>query len=74
MRTMIAWYGDMNLASHYNVIGRRRRLHATIVLDEAIPPGMFPNRKALAAALEAMAMFHGMGPPSTAKREHAFVA
>jgi 1-acyl-sn-glycerol-3-phosphate acyltransferase len=52
-RPGISWYGDMDLASHYNRIGRRRRLHATILLDEAIPPGAFANRKLLSAALEA---------------------
>ncbi len=52
-RPEIAWYGDMELAPHFNRIGRRRSLHATIVLDPPIAPGTFPNRKALAAALEA---------------------
>lgn len=52
-RPLIAWYGDMALAPHFNGIGRRRRLHAIIVLDAPIPPGLFPNRKVLAAALEA---------------------
>ncbi len=49
----ICWYGDMELLSHYAVLGRRWRIHATVVLDDPIPPGLFPNRKALAAALEA---------------------
>jgi 1-acyl-sn-glycerol-3-phosphate acyltransferase len=52
-RPGIAWYGDMDLASHYLRVGRRRSLHATIVLDSAIAPGAYPNRKALSAALEA---------------------
>jgi 1-acyl-sn-glycerol-3-phosphate acyltransferase len=52
-RPLVSWYGDMDLASHWNRIGRRGRLHATIVLDEVIAPGAFANRKALAAALEA---------------------
>jgi 1-acyl-sn-glycerol-3-phosphate acyltransferase len=52
-RPEISWYGDMDLVTHYNGIGRRRRLHATIVLDEPIAAGSFPNRKVLAAALEA---------------------
>ncbi len=49
----IAWYGDMALLPHYAVLGRRWRIHATVVLDDPIPPGLFPNRKALSAALEA---------------------
>ena len=52
-RPDISWYGDMDLASHYARIGRRRRLHATIILDEEITPGTYANRKALTAALEA---------------------
>jgi 1-acyl-sn-glycerol-3-phosphate acyltransferase len=52
-RPGIAWYGDMDLASHYLRVGRRRSLHATIVLDSAIAPGTYPNRKALSAVLEA---------------------
>jgi 1-acyl-sn-glycerol-3-phosphate acyltransferase len=51
-RPEISWYGDMNLAGHFNRIGRRRRLHATVWLDDTLPPGAFPNRKALSAALE----------------------
>jgi 1-acyl-sn-glycerol-3-phosphate acyltransferase len=51
-RPNISWYGDMDLASHYARIGRRRRLHATIILDEEIPPGTYANRKKLAAAIE----------------------
>ncbi len=50
---LIAWYGDMDLASHFNGIGRRRRLHATVILDPPIAAGTFANRKTLAAALEA---------------------
>jgi 1-acyl-sn-glycerol-3-phosphate acyltransferase len=52
-RPGISWYGDMDLASHYKVVAQRRRTHATIILDAEIPPGSFPNRKALSAALEA---------------------
>jgi 1-acyl-sn-glycerol-3-phosphate acyltransferase len=51
-RPLISWYGDMDMASHYRGIGRHRSLHATVVMDKAIPPGRFGNRKALSAALE----------------------
>lgn len=51
-RPLISWYGDMDLASHYPGIGRRRSFHATVILDPEIPAGSFPNRKALSAALE----------------------
>ena len=52
-RPQISWYGDMELASHFNCLGRAGSLHATLLLDPPIPPGSFPNRKALCAALEA---------------------
>jgi len=52
-RPVISWYGDMTMASHYPGIGRHRSLHATVVIDPAVPAGTFPNRKALSAALEA---------------------
>lgn len=52
-RPDISWYGDMDMATHFNGIGRRHRLHATIVLDGAIAPGTFPHRKALSASIEA---------------------
>jgi 1-acyl-sn-glycerol-3-phosphate acyltransferase len=52
-RPVISWYGDMDMASHYPGIGRHRSLHATVVMDPAIPAGTYGNRKALSAALEA---------------------
>jgi 1-acyl-sn-glycerol-3-phosphate acyltransferase len=51
-RPLVSWYGDMDLAPHYARLGRIRRIHATILLDEPVPPGAFADRKALAAALE----------------------
>ncbi len=51
-RPKISWYGDMDLASHYNFLGRQRSLHATILLSEAIAPATFANRKTLTAAVE----------------------
>jgi 1-acyl-sn-glycerol-3-phosphate acyltransferase len=52
-RPVISWYGDMDMASHYPGICRHRSLHATVVMDPAIPAGTYGNRKALSAALEA---------------------
>jgi 1-acyl-sn-glycerol-3-phosphate acyltransferase len=51
-RSMIAWYGDMDLGPHFWALAKRRSLHATIILDEAIAPGHYQNRKVLSAALE----------------------
>jgi hypothetical protein len=47
---------------------------ALTIFRQAQPGDWAEVMSRVAAALEAMAMFHGMGPPSTAKREHAFVA
>lgn len=52
-RPDISWYGDMDMASHYPRIGRRRSIGVTVVIDEAIPAGTYANRKILAAVLEA---------------------
>jgi 1-acyl-sn-glycerol-3-phosphate acyltransferase len=51
-RPEIAWYGDMDLAPHFWQLAKRGSLRATIILDPPIPPGRYPNRKALSAALE----------------------
>lgn len=51
-RPNISWYGDMDLASHVNRIGRRSSLHATLIVDQAIAPDSFPGRKQLSLALE----------------------
>ncbi|MDE8345473.1 MAG: lysophospholipid acyltransferase family protein [Acidocella sp.] len=53
-RPEISWYGDMTLAGHFARIGRRRRVHASVILHEPIAPGRYKNRKALAAAIEAL--------------------
>jgi 1-acyl-sn-glycerol-3-phosphate acyltransferase len=53
-RPEIAWYGDMSLAPHFLVLGRRRSIHATMILDAPIAPGAYAGRKALSAALEGM--------------------
>jgi 1-acyl-sn-glycerol-3-phosphate acyltransferase len=50
-RPLISWYGDMDMASHYPGIARRKSLGATMIIDPAIAAGTFPNRKALSAAL-----------------------
>jgi 1-acyl-sn-glycerol-3-phosphate acyltransferase len=50
-RPEISWYGDMDMASHYPKIGRRKSFHATLILDPPIPQGAFPNRKTLSTAI-----------------------
>ena len=50
-RAVFAWYGDMELASHFMRLMRYRGLRATVVLHEAVDPADFASRKALAAAV-----------------------
>ena len=50
-RPLFAWYGDMDLATHYWRLAQYRGLRATILLHPPIDPATFPNRKALARAV-----------------------
>jgi len=52
-RPEISWYGDMDMAGHFPKIGRRWRLHATLILDPPLNHAAFPNRKLLGAAIRA---------------------
>jgi 1-acyl-sn-glycerol-3-phosphate acyltransferase len=49
-RPISAWYGNMELGSHFWGLARYRRLRATILLHPAIDPGVYPSRKALSQA------------------------
>ena len=49
-RPLFAWYGDMDLASHFWRLAQQCGLRVTVVLHTALDPRAFPNRKALAAA------------------------
>jgi 1-acyl-sn-glycerol-3-phosphate acyltransferase len=51
-RPLFAWYGDMDLASHFWRLARRSGARATVVLHDPFPPGTLPDRKALSAAAE----------------------
>nr|WP_243634297.1 lysophospholipid acyltransferase family protein [Roseicella frigidaeris] len=48
-RPHFAWYGDMDIASHFWRLARRSGARVTVVLHEPFPPGRLPNRKALAS-------------------------
>jgi lyso-ornithine lipid O-acyltransferase len=50
-RPLFAWYGDMDLASHYWRLAQHRGLRATVLLHTPIDPATFPNRKALSRAV-----------------------
>lgn len=50
-RPLFAWYGDMDIASHFWRIARRSGKRATVLLHEPVDPRDFPDRKALTAAV-----------------------
>ena len=49
-RPLFAWYGDMDIGSHFWRLAQQCGLRATVVLHTALDPRDFPSRKALAAA------------------------
>jgi 1-acyl-sn-glycerol-3-phosphate acyltransferase len=49
-RPLFAWYGDMDLGSHFWRLARRAKSRATIVLHAPLDPKDWPDRKALTAA------------------------
>ena len=50
-RTVFAWYGEMNLASHFWYLAQLRGMRATILLHTPIDPAHYTSRKALAQAV-----------------------
>ena len=57
-RAVFAWYGDMDLASHFWQLAQWRSMRASVWLHPPLDPADFPTRKALAqASWEAVA--HG---------------
>ena len=53
-RPHFAWYGDMDIGRHAWRLARRPGGRATVLLHQPCAPGAFPDRKALAAAAQAM--------------------
>lgn len=49
-RPFFAWYGDMDIASHFWRIARRSGARATVLLHDPADPAAFPDRKVLTAA------------------------
>jgi 1-acyl-sn-glycerol-3-phosphate acyltransferase len=49
-RPLFAWYGDMDIGSHFWRLARRAKGRATIVLHAPLDPKEWPDRKALTAA------------------------
>jgi 1-acyl-sn-glycerol-3-phosphate acyltransferase len=46
-RPLFAWYGDMNIASHFWTLAQHRGLRVTILLHAPLDPATFPSRKEL---------------------------
>jgi 1-acyl-sn-glycerol-3-phosphate acyltransferase len=49
-RPLFAWYGDMDIGSHFWRLAQHRGLRATVLLHPPLDPAAFPSRKALAQA------------------------
>jgi 1-acyl-sn-glycerol-3-phosphate acyltransferase len=49
-RPLFAWYGDMDIGTHFWRLARRPKGRATIVLHAPLDPAAYPDRKALTAA------------------------
>jgi len=50
-RPVFAWYGDMDLATHFWRFAQHRGLRATILLHPPLDPARFASRKALSHAV-----------------------
>ena len=50
-RPLFAWYGDMDIASHFWRLAQHRGLRATVLLHTPVDPRAFADRKALARAV-----------------------
>ena len=50
-RPVLAWYGDMEIASHYWQLAQYQGMRASILLHPPLDPRDFPNRKALTQAV-----------------------
>ena len=50
-RPVFAWYGDMDLASHFWRLAQHSGLRATVLLHAPVDPAAFASRKALSQAV-----------------------
>jgi 1-acyl-sn-glycerol-3-phosphate acyltransferase len=51
-RAHFAWYGDMEIGSHFWRLARRSGGGVTVLLHDPVDPHAFPNRKVLTLAVE----------------------
>ncbi|MBV9813955.1 MAG: 1-acyl-sn-glycerol-3-phosphate acyltransferase [Acetobacteraceae bacterium] len=50
-RSLFAWYGDMDIGSHFWRLAQHRGLRTSVLLHPPVDPRDFPNRKSLAQAV-----------------------
>jgi 1-acyl-sn-glycerol-3-phosphate acyltransferase len=50
-RPVFAWYGDMDIASHFWRLAQHIGLRATVLVHSPLDPGLFADRKALSNAV-----------------------
>ena len=50
-RPLFAWYGDMDIATHFWRLAQHRGLRASVLLHAPLDPMAYPSRKALAQAV-----------------------
>lgn len=50
-RPLFAWYGDMDIGSHFWRLAQHKGMRATVLLHAPIDPELYSSRKALAAAI-----------------------
>jgi len=50
-RPLFAWYGDMDIASHFWRLAQHSGLRVTVLLHAPLDPTLFPDRKALSRAV-----------------------
>ena len=50
-RPVFAWYGDMDIASHFGQLTQHIGLRATVLLHTPLDPARFEDRKALSQAV-----------------------
>jgi len=50
-RPVFAWYGDMDIASHFWQMTQHLDMRATVLLHAPLDPALFPDRKSLSLAV-----------------------
>ena len=50
-RPVFAWYGDMDIASHFWRMTQHLDMRATVLLHAPLDPARFPDRKSLSQAV-----------------------